>query len=133
MHPEGEAANLGTQQLALKTPTHLQLVVPPKGGMPAMPKDSMTAQLSSEDLADATITVENPRGVPVTVFAEPGTYDVRLGQVPARSRLTLSDTPEAGIRPEPRLVALAAWAGCDRAGSRDRPRAMDAGCRPAGA
>jgi hypothetical protein len=49
----------------------------------------MPAGIPPEELADATLTVENPRGVAVTVFAEQGDFDVRLGQVPAHGRVTL--------------------------------------------
>jgi hypothetical protein len=89
VHPEGEADDLGTQQFALRPPGRLALVVPPRGRMPAASADTMMAIIPAEDLAEATLTVDNPRDRPVTVYAEHGTIDVRLGQVPARGRATL--------------------------------------------
>jgi hypothetical protein len=89
VHPEGEVDDLGTQQFALRPPGRIALVVPPRGRMPETSPDTMMVMIPPEDLAEATLTVDNPRDRPVTVYAEHGTIDVRLGQVPARGRATL--------------------------------------------
>jgi hypothetical protein len=51
--------------------------------------DTMASYVDENDLAEATLTVENARDEPVTLFASSGAFDVRLGVVPARSRATL--------------------------------------------
>jgi hypothetical protein len=88
VHPEGEVEDLASQTVALRPPGRLGVVVPPEGGFPA-PIDTMMAVIPPDEVADATLTVDNPRGVPVTVFVEQGDFDVRLGQVPAHARATL--------------------------------------------
>jgi hypothetical protein len=68
--------------------------------MPKPPTDGMTATIPPEELADATLTVQNPRAKPVTVFAEQGSsIDVRLGQAPAHGRATLR-FPKSVVRGE---------------------------------
>jgi len=89
VHPEGDAEDLATEELSLQPPGRLGVIVPPPGGMPMAPRDTMIEVIPPDELADATLTVDNPRAKPVTVFAEQGPFDVRLGQVPARSRVTL--------------------------------------------
>lgn len=59
----------------------------------------MMEVIPPEELADATLTVDNPRAEPVTVFADQGPFDVRLGQVPAHSRVTLR-FPKSVIAPD---------------------------------
>lgn len=54
-----------------------------------MVADTMMAVIPPDELADATLTVDNPRATPVTVYAEQGSFRVRLGVVPAYSRKTL--------------------------------------------
>jgi hypothetical protein len=63
------------------------------------PADTMTAVIPPEELADATLTVDNPRSKPVTVLAEEGEFDVRLGVVPARSSVTLR-LPKSVVAPD---------------------------------
>ncbi|GLC26395.1 hypothetical protein [Roseisolibacter agri] len=86
VHPEGEAADLQSQEFKLQAPVRIALVVPPEGGTPAEP---MTEVLAPEALAEATLTVDNPSRRKVTVYARQGRFDVRLGDVAANSRATL--------------------------------------------
>ena len=77
------------------------MVVPRSGDMRLPPpRDTMTAVIPPEDLADATLTVDNPRSEPVTVLAEQdGSIDVRLGEVPAHARATLR-FPKSVVLPD---------------------------------
>lgn len=59
----------------------------------------MSAVIPPDELADATLTVENPRATSVTVFAEEGDFDVRLGQVPAHGSAPLR-FPKSALRPD---------------------------------
>jgi hypothetical protein len=88
-HPEGDVDDLATQEFSLQSPARLSMIVPAWGHMPLAPTDTMMAVIPPEELADATLTVDNPRDKPVTVFADQDPFDVRLGQVPAHSRVTL--------------------------------------------
>ena len=91
-HPEGAWQDLASQTFTLHPPARLGMLVPPAGAALASrqtPQDTMTAVIPPEELADATITVENPRSRAVTVYADQDDFDVRLGQVPARGRATL--------------------------------------------
>jgi hypothetical protein len=99
VHPEGDVEDLATQELSLQPPGRLAMIVPPRGGMPLAPRDTMMEVIPPEELADATLTVDNPRAKPVTVFAEQGPFDVRLGQVPAHSRVTLR-FPKSVVAPD---------------------------------
>jgi hypothetical protein len=100
VHPEGEIDDLGTQELSLQPPGRIGMIVPAWGNRPA-PADTMMAAIPPEELADATLTVDNPRSKPVTIFAEQadGPFDVRLGQVPANSRVTLQ-FPKSVVFPD---------------------------------
>jgi hypothetical protein len=89
-HPEGEVDDLSTQELTLRPPGRLGMLIPPRGAVTSpSPTDTMSAVIPPEELADATLTVDNPRATAVTVFADQDPFDVRLGQVPAHSRVTL--------------------------------------------
>jgi len=88
-HPDGDADDLATQEIQLRPPGRVAMLIPPRGGLGQTPADTMSAVIPPEELADATITVDNPRTVPVTVFAEQGPFDVRLGRVPAKGRVTV--------------------------------------------
>jgi hypothetical protein len=89
-HPEGEGEDLATQDVSLRPPGRVVFLVPARGGMPGRARtDTMSAVIPPEELADATLTVDNPRTVPVTVFVEQGEFDIRLGQVPAKGSATL--------------------------------------------
>lgn len=89
-HPDGEP-DLGTEEFALQPGKPIDLVVPASGQTAASFEscDTMSAVLPPEDINDATLTVENPRSKPVTVYAEAGLFDVRLGEVPAHGESTL--------------------------------------------
>jgi hypothetical protein len=89
-HLEKAGADLATEEFKLVPPARIGMIVPTGNGAPRTPPpDSMTATIPPEELANATLTVDNQRKVPVTVFAEQGIYSVRLGEVPADSRATL--------------------------------------------
>jgi hypothetical protein len=88
VHPEGEARDLSTQVFSLRAPVRIAMVVPAWGEMPAS-VDTMTAVIPPEQLAEATVTVDNARAKAVTVFARQGRFDVRLGRVEAGGRATL--------------------------------------------
>ena len=99
-HPEGEADDLATRAFTLSPPGRIAMVIPARGTMPPpLPGDTMTAVLTPEELAEATLTVDNPRATAVTIFADPGPYAVRLGRVPARSRATLR-FPQSVVLPD---------------------------------
>jgi hypothetical protein len=98
-HPEGEAEDLATQYFTPKAPARIGMIIPPTGNMSSSSSETMTAVIPPEELADATLTVDNPRATPVTVFAEQGPFDVRLGQVPAGGRVTLL-FPKAAMLPD---------------------------------
>jgi hypothetical protein len=87
-HPEGELGDLATETLRLAPPGRLAMLIPPWGAV-AAPSDTMSAVIPPDELADATVTVDNPRAMAVTVYAEQGDFDVRLGRVPAHDRVTL--------------------------------------------
>ena len=84
---DGEDFDLVTQSFALRGAKRLGLLVPPRGGLAV--NDSMVVKLNGEELAATTITVNNDRNRAVTVFAEQGTYSVRLGEVKSGEQATL--------------------------------------------
>lgn len=104
-HPEGSASDLSSQLFALRAPARIGMVIPPHGGMPPSPPDTMMAMIPDEAIADATLTVDNPRDVAVTVYAQQGQWDARLGQVSPRSRATLR-FPKSVVGPARSLTVL---------------------------
>ncbi|HEX4934898.1 MAG TPA: hypothetical protein VFV33_17030 [Gemmatimonadaceae bacterium] len=88
-HPNGEVNDLSSQQLWLKPPARLSFVIPAAGDMPSGDKEGMTEVIAPEQLDEATLTVENPRGVQCTVFAAQGSFLVRLGVAPPKGRETV--------------------------------------------
>lgn len=66
---------------------HWAMMVP--GGEP-MAAPEMKAQIPIEELAETTLTVENPGDLDATIFAEEGPFEVRLGRVAAGDAATLS-------------------------------------------
>ena len=99
-HPEGEADDLASRAFTLAPPGRLAMVIPARGTTPPpLPGDTMMAVLPPEALSEATLTVDNPRKTAVTVFADAGMYAVRLGRVPARTRMTLR-FPESVVLPD---------------------------------
>ena len=90
VHPQGEAGDLMSQHFTLPRAARITLLVPSIGDMGDLtPADTMTEVIPPEDLAEATLTVDNPRDEAVTVFARRGPFDTRIGRVPARGRATL--------------------------------------------
>lgn len=85
---EDAGVDLSSDQIKLEPPGRIGMVIPNAEAMIAA-TDTMSVVVAPGDMAEATITVDNPRDVPVTVFAAKGPFDVRLGQVAARSRETL--------------------------------------------
>jgi hypothetical protein len=84
---DGEEYDLVTQTFPLRGAKRLGLLIPPKGGIAT--SDSLLVKLNGEELAATTLTVDNARAKPVTVFAEQGTFSVRLGEVKAGEQATL--------------------------------------------
>ncbi len=89
VHPEGEAADLSTQRFALSRAAQMSLVIPAFGDMAGSSVDTMSQVLSPSELSETTVTVENSRSVPVTVFAKRLTIVTRLGVVAPGKRETL--------------------------------------------
>ncbi len=90
VHPEGEF-DLASQSFEVTPGARLGMVVQPfdaPAWSPA-PDDSMSAVLDCGDLKATTVTVENPRKEPVTVYVEQGDFDIRIGSVHAGQTKTL--------------------------------------------
>ncbi len=85
---DGEDADLAVQTYPLRGAKRLGLLVPPEGGIAV--NDSLLVKLNADELAATTLTVSNDRDRSVTVFAEQGTYSVRLGEVKAKTQTTLT-------------------------------------------
>lgn len=96
--PEDAAMPLATQEFKLQPPARVGMVVSAHNAAPRGTPRTMSATLLPEELADATITVDNMRNVPVMVFADQGIVSVRLGEVPANTRATLK-FPKAVVTP----------------------------------
>jgi hypothetical protein len=97
LHPEG-AFDLETQTFAVHPGTQIGLVVPLGNRTLAsnVSPEPMMAALPDGDADATTITVENPRNVPVTIYLERGDFDTRLGTVAAGSTTTLRLPPTGG-------------------------------------
>jgi hypothetical protein len=98
-HPDGAVDDLATQEFSLRPPARIGLLVPARGLMPPAATDTMMEVIPPEEMADATLTVDNPRDKAVTVFAENGPFDIRLGYVPAHGRATLR-FPKSAVAPD---------------------------------
>jgi hypothetical protein len=98
VHPEGAVNDLATREFSLKPPARIGMLIPASGTMAPAPADAMMEVIPPEEIADATVTVDNSRGKAVTVFAEQGEFDVRLGEVPAHGRVTLR-FPKSVVHP----------------------------------
>jgi hypothetical protein len=85
---DGEETDLVTQSFALRGAKRLGMLIPPRGGLAV--NDSLLVKLSADELAATTLTVSNDRDRAVTVFAEQGTFSVRLGEVKAGTQTTLT-------------------------------------------
>jgi hypothetical protein len=88
VRPEGEVSDFQTQYFNIPRAAQLTLTVPSRADM-ISPKDTMMQVIAPEELDEATITVDNPRDVAVTVFAQQGPFYVQLGRVHAKGRETL--------------------------------------------
>jgi hypothetical protein len=77
-----------TQYLRIPKAAQLTLTVPARAEMVA-PNDTMMPIIAPEELDEATLTVDNPRDVAVSVFAQQGPFYVKLGRVHAKGRETL--------------------------------------------
>ncbi len=85
--PEGAGFSLATPAFPVSGAVRVGLLVPPSGGASI---DSVPVPLTAEERASTTITIDNPRNKPMTLFAEQGVRSVRLGEVPANTQATLS-------------------------------------------
>lgn len=98
-HPEDEPQDLASENFRVSPPGRIGMEVPTRAAMHRVAStDTMTEFIPPEEVADATLTVDNQRDVPVTVFASAGLVDARLGEVPAKSRATLR-FPKSVITP----------------------------------
>lgn len=86
--PEGDV-DIGMRTFVVQSGNRMSITVPAHGTIPPEPGDTLMAVLTPDELEESTITVDNPRNKAVTIFAEQGQYDVRLGRVPAGERATL--------------------------------------------
>jgi hypothetical protein len=82
------ALDLATGDIKLQAPARLGMVIPTTE-LAFARTDTMSVMISPDDAGHATITVDNPRSMPVNVFGTNGPFDVRIGQVAPRSRATL--------------------------------------------
>lgn len=89
VHPEGEAADLASQEFALPRNARLTMTIPSFEEMAREGVDTMSAVIPPEQLEEATLTVDNTRDVPVTVFIKYGVLETRIGTVPAKQKVTL--------------------------------------------
>jgi hypothetical protein len=85
--PEGAGFSLATPAFPVSGAVRVGLLVPPSGSASI---DSVPVPLTAEERASTTITIDNPRNKPMTVFAEQGVRSVHLGEVPANTQATLS-------------------------------------------
>jgi len=81
------AVDLSTDAIKLQPPGRIGMVIPAISGVAA--EETMSVALAPEDAAEATITIDNPRSVAVTIFATKGPFDLRVGEVAPKSRATL--------------------------------------------
>lgn len=91
VQPEG-GEDLESQELIVHRDVQLSVLVPASGYPWSMQPAAarMTAVLTPDELSATTLTVENHRSVEVTIYAEQGEFDVRLGKVAAGEITTLN-------------------------------------------
>jgi hypothetical protein len=85
--PEGSGVSVATPRFAVSGVVRIGLLVPSSG---IARIDSVPVPLTADERASTTITIDNPRNTPITVFAEQGLRSVRLGEVSAKTQATLS-------------------------------------------
>jgi hypothetical protein len=102
-HPEG-GMDLASQDLIVDRGAELVVLVPDNdvGYMGSPPP--MAIPNPGENTT--TVTVENARAVPVTIFVERGEFDTRIGTVPPNTEETLT-VPDWITREEPEAVIYA--------------------------
>lgn len=87
-YPEGTTRQIASYEVPVADSRMLGLLVPPAEGLPL--GDSVLIALPKGIGSAATVTVENARALPVTVYAEQGLRFVRLGEVAANQQGTLA-------------------------------------------
>lgn len=105
---DGEAGDLTTQSFDLKGVKRIGMLIPPSGGIADC--DSIPVTLSPDELASTTLTIDNQRDKPMTVYAEQGNYSIRLGDVKAGEKATLR-FPKSIIRKDNTIRVFARPAG----------------------
>jgi hypothetical protein len=85
---EASTRPIARYEIALDRSRVLGLLVPPAEGLPRT--DSILINLPKGIGSAATVTIDNARSQPVTVFAEQGLRFVRLGDVAANQQGTLA-------------------------------------------
>ena len=108
--PEGSGFSVATPLFAVSGAVRVGLLVPPSG---IASIDSVPVPLTAEERASTTITIDNPRNKPMTVFAEQGLRSVRLGEVPANTQATLSFPKELITRGDAIRVFVRPVGGTD--------------------
>jgi len=114
VHPEG-GMDLATQDLTVTKGGNLTVLVPVNETGYVNPAPQVMA--AEPGMAKTTLTVENERAVPVTVYIEEGEFDTRIGTVGAHQEVTLAvperltrESPEAEIFVHPEGQGdLASW------------------------
>jgi len=96
-HPEG-GSDLATEELTVQVGGNLTIYVPTNNVGYVPPPPPRTIPNPGE--GTTTVTVQNNRAVPVTVFVERGDFDTRIGTVPPNQELTLL-VPEWLAREKP--------------------------------
>ncbi|MGW8268655.1 MAG: hypothetical protein ACWGSQ_19980 [Longimicrobiales bacterium] len=86
VHPEG-GVDLASDELTVKLGGTMVVTVPTNdvGFVPPPPPE----KIPNPGEGTTTVTVQNNRSVPVTVFVERGEFDTRIGTVPANREETL--------------------------------------------
>lgn len=97
MHPAG-GVDLTTGDFSVKLGATIDVLVPANDVGYVAPPPPET--IPNPGAGTTTITVQNNRAVPVTVFVERGDFDTRIGTVPANQELTLM-VPEWLAREKP--------------------------------
>jgi hypothetical protein len=110
VHPEGEM-DLASSLFTVEPGNELVLMVP-ASNVGYVPPPRHAEIIPDPGVGATTVTVMNPRNVPVTLFLDRGVFDTRIGTVPANSELTLAipeqladegGTAEFFIHPEKEL------------------------------
>lgn len=83
----GNGPDLVAQSLPVNTASQLGLLVPPSGGVTW--SDSIAVPLTAEERAQATVTIDNRRNKAMAVYAEQGTFSVKIGEASANGMTTL--------------------------------------------